>query len=297
MHCLCIIVAWLHTFPLSLTSTGCNWLRGVSKCNTNHIHARCLLMGWAIWNPCQFLTLGHSCCWQNRHIIIHAVVELKLLVLLKSCLLDCIFSRMNVDRQADTQNDYSNPCCACALKINEQSCWYSMAYEHQHLCEDFSITSFKWCENERKANMLMLIATDAAVVHTEVRADTTVNAYCYNIRCYQFPCMCMVLYCTLCAGGGGINEMHFIINLHVQRGIRYLVCKYVCSCDSLSITIFSATTCNEATICVLLQITTLYNEHQPRTFVATINMHLKEYLINEHFVLCYIDCSISKCGR
>ena len=23
-HCLCIIVAWLHTFPLSLTSTGCN---------------------------------------------------------------------------------------------------------------------------------------------------------------------------------------------------------------------------------------------------------------------------------
>ena len=87
----------------------------------------------------------------------------------------------------------------------------------------------------------------------------------------------MVLYCTLCAGGG-INEMDFIINLHVQQGIRYLVCKCVCSCDSLSITIFSATTCNEATICVLLQITTLYNEHQPRTFVATISMNFSPVL-------------------
>ena len=59
---------------------------------------------------------------QNRHIIFHALVALKLLVSLISRLVACS-ARIVVDRQTDGQTDtptnYCNPRCACAPRVNE----------------------------------------------------------------------------------------------------------------------------------------------------------------------------------
>ena len=62
---------------------------------------------------------------QNRHIIFHALVALKLLVSLISRLVACS-ARIVVDRptdrqtnkQTDTQTKYCNPRCACAPRVN-----------------------------------------------------------------------------------------------------------------------------------------------------------------------------------
>ena len=53
---------------------------------------------------------------QNRHIFL-ALAALKLLVSLISRLVACSV-RIVVDRQADKQNDYCNPRCACAPRVN-----------------------------------------------------------------------------------------------------------------------------------------------------------------------------------
>ena len=55
---------------------------------------------------------------QNRHISFHALVALKMLVSLINRLVACS-PRIVIDRQTDTQNDYRNPRCACALGVNE----------------------------------------------------------------------------------------------------------------------------------------------------------------------------------
>ena len=57
----------------------------------------------------------------------HALVALKLLVLLISRLVACSARIVHVadkqtDRQTDTQNDYCNPRCACAPRVNKRSC-------------------------------------------------------------------------------------------------------------------------------------------------------------------------------
>ena len=56
---------------------------------------------------------------QNRHINIRARVALKPLVSLISRLVACS-SRISVDTQTDTQNDYRNPRCACAPRVNDE---------------------------------------------------------------------------------------------------------------------------------------------------------------------------------
>ena len=56
---------------------------------------------------------------QNRHIIFHALVALKMLVSLIRRLVACsprIVVDRQTDRQTDTQNDYRNPHCACARR-------------------------------------------------------------------------------------------------------------------------------------------------------------------------------------
>ena len=55
---------------------------------------------------------------QNRHIIFHALVALKLLVSLISRLVACS-ARIVVDKQTDTQTNYCNPRCACTPRVNE----------------------------------------------------------------------------------------------------------------------------------------------------------------------------------
>ena len=59
----------------------------------------------------------------------HALVALKLLVLLISRLVACSArivadkqTDRQTDRQTDTQNDYCNPRCACAPRVNKRSC-------------------------------------------------------------------------------------------------------------------------------------------------------------------------------
>ena len=62
---------------------------------------------------------------QNRHILFHALVALKLLISLISRLVACS-ARIVVDRQTnkqtdkqtDTQTNYCNPRCACAPRVN-----------------------------------------------------------------------------------------------------------------------------------------------------------------------------------
>ena len=58
---------------------------------------------------------------QKRHIIFLALAALKLLVSLISRLVACsarIVVDRQTDRQIDTQNDYCNPRCACAPRVN-----------------------------------------------------------------------------------------------------------------------------------------------------------------------------------
>ena len=58
---------------------------------------------------------------QNRHIIFLALVALKLLVSLMSRLVACsarIVADKQTNKQTDTQNDYCNPRCACAPRVN-----------------------------------------------------------------------------------------------------------------------------------------------------------------------------------
>ena len=55
---------------------------------------------------------------QNRHIIFHALVALKLLVSLISFLVACS-ARILVNRQTDTQDNYCNPRCTCMLRVNK----------------------------------------------------------------------------------------------------------------------------------------------------------------------------------
>ena len=58
---------------------------------------------------------------QNRHIIFLALITLKLLVSLISRLVACsarIVGDRQTDRQTDTQDNYYNPRCACAPRVN-----------------------------------------------------------------------------------------------------------------------------------------------------------------------------------
>ena len=59
---------------------------------------------------------------KNHHFIFHALVALKRLVSLLGRLVACS-ARIVVDRHThiDTQNDYRNPRCACAPRVNEST--------------------------------------------------------------------------------------------------------------------------------------------------------------------------------
>ena len=72
---------------------------------------------------------------QNRQVIIHALVALKLLVLLRSSLIACsarIVVNKQTNRQTDTHN-FCNPRCVCAPRVNQdplcqsQTCAHSLA--------------------------------------------------------------------------------------------------------------------------------------------------------------------------
>ena len=67
------------------------------------------------------VSLERSCFSKIGKIIFLALVALKLLVSLTSCLVACS-ARIVVDkqtnRQTDRQNDYCNPRCACAPRVN-----------------------------------------------------------------------------------------------------------------------------------------------------------------------------------
>ena len=63
---------------------------------------------------------------ENRHIRFLALVALKLLVSLISRLVACS-ARIVVDTHTHTQNDYCNPRCACAPRVN-----YIGLYIHMH---------------------------------------------------------------------------------------------------------------------------------------------------------------------
>ena len=54
----------------------------------------------------------------GHHVIFHALVALKMLVSLISCLV----ARIVVDKQTDTQTNYCNPHCACAPRVNNENC-------------------------------------------------------------------------------------------------------------------------------------------------------------------------------
>ena len=59
---------------------------------------------------------------RNRHIIFLALVALKLLVSLISRLVACsarIVADKQTNKQTDTQNDYCNPRCVCAPRVNK----------------------------------------------------------------------------------------------------------------------------------------------------------------------------------
>ena len=55
---------------------------------------------------------------RNRHINFRALVALELLVSLMSRFGACT-ARISGDRHTDTQNDYRNPRCACAPRVNK----------------------------------------------------------------------------------------------------------------------------------------------------------------------------------
>ena len=58
---------------------------------------------------------------RNRHVVFLTLVALKLLVSLISRLVVCsarIVADKQTNRQTDTQNDYCNPRCACAPRVN-----------------------------------------------------------------------------------------------------------------------------------------------------------------------------------
>ena len=56
---------------------------------------------------------------ENRHISIHLLIVHNPLVPLIGRLVACS-ARTRADRQTDRQNDYCNPRCACAPRVNEQ---------------------------------------------------------------------------------------------------------------------------------------------------------------------------------
>ena len=68
---------------------------------------------------------------QNRHIIFHALVALKLLVSLISRLVACsvrIVIDRQTNRQTDTQTNYCNPRCACAPRVNNMHTYTEYYY-------------------------------------------------------------------------------------------------------------------------------------------------------------------------
>ena len=68
------------------------------------------------------ISLERSRFQQNRHVIFPALVALNLLVSLISRLVACsarIVADKQTNRQTDTQNDYCNPRCACAPRVND----------------------------------------------------------------------------------------------------------------------------------------------------------------------------------
>ena len=68
---------------------------------------------------------------QNRHIVFHALVALKMLVSLISRLVAYsprIIVDKQTDRQTDTQNDYHNPRCACTPRVNYND-WLNLSRE------------------------------------------------------------------------------------------------------------------------------------------------------------------------
>ena len=94
-----------------------NQPREVSKCITN---CRSQIDGPGHITQSTTIPVSHSRVkWflEKCHIILHALVVLKPLVLLKIHLTSCS-SRMIVVRHTQTQNVYSNPLCLCALRVN-----------------------------------------------------------------------------------------------------------------------------------------------------------------------------------
>ena len=105
----------LDTYPLS------NLIR--PQCAERAKRGRC--------KPVLIMHIGFFACYshisrtqsfqQNRQFVFHALVALKMLVSLISRLVACS-PRIVVDKQTDThtQNDYCNPRCACASRVNNK---------------------------------------------------------------------------------------------------------------------------------------------------------------------------------
>ena len=107
----------------------------------------------------------------NRHISFPALVALKLLVSLISRLVACS-ARIVADKQTDStdaQNDYCNPRCACAPRVNYSRC--SLGFSTLHSCT--GPRGWKRTENafvSSPAQLLILVISKASRLYTTVTA-------------------------------------------------------------------------------------------------------------------------------
>ena len=106
-------------------------LQGTQSCRGKPVLI-CILALSLVFTPYLSRTQSFQ---QNRHIIFHALVALKLLVSLISRLVACS-ARIVVDRQTnrqtnrqtDTQTNYCNPRCACVPRVNYAACRFIICH-------------------------------------------------------------------------------------------------------------------------------------------------------------------------
>ena len=105
---------------VSPTYARAPWIAGSGK---RYTHIRACAMGRSRKLFHLFShTSGTQLFRENRHVYIHLLVVHNPLVPLIGRLVACS-ARTRADRQTDRQNDYCNPRCACAPRVNNTNSW------------------------------------------------------------------------------------------------------------------------------------------------------------------------------
>ena len=132
----------LDTYPLS------NFIR--PRCADRAKVSQCSLCNWLFSLFSRHISRTQS-FQQNCHIIFLALVALKLLVSLISRLVACsprIVVDTHTHTHTDTQNDYCNPRCACAPRVN------------------YNKSTIVYCTSDCQCYTTMLLCSFVPIQHT-----------------------------------------------------------------------------------------------------------------------------------